>query len=63
MQIYQKEIINEKVHIWCFIFSVKSAYPDEKGYVDKRQKELQDIWDALKVITNEHFWGLGLDIL
>ncbi|XP_071162084.1 spectrin beta chain-like isoform X8 [Mytilus edulis] len=28
--------------------SVRSAYPDEKGYVDKRQKELQDIWDALK---------------
>lgn len=28
---------------------MRSAYPDEKGYVDKRQKELQDIWDALKV--------------
>jgi hypothetical protein len=32
-------------------YRVRSAYPDEKGYVDKRQKELQDIWDALKVNT------------
>ncbi|KAL8620004.1 hypothetical protein ACOMHN_015286 [Nucella lapillus] len=28
--------------------SVRSSYPDEKGYVDQRQKELHDLWKGLK---------------
>ena len=41
--------VGEKMNRMNFLAdSVRSAYPDEKGYVDKRQKELQDIWDALK---------------
>ena len=28
--------------------SVRSSYPDERGYVNKRQKEIQDMWDNMK---------------
>ncbi|XP_076441755.1 spectrin beta chain, non-erythrocytic 5-like [Babylonia areolata] len=28
--------------------SVRASYPDEKGYVDQRQKELHDLWKGLK---------------
>nr|XP_022333961.1 spectrin alpha chain, non-erythrocytic 1-like isoform X4 [Crassostrea virginica] len=28
--------------------SVRASYPDEKNYVDQRQKELQDLWDSLQ---------------
>ena len=31
------------------VFRVRSSYPDEKGYVDQRQKELHDLWKGLKV--------------
>ncbi|XP_048733527.1 spectrin alpha chain, non-erythrocytic 1-like isoform X2 [Ostrea edulis] len=28
--------------------SVRASYPDEKDYVDQRQKELQDLWNSLQ---------------
>ena len=28
--------------------SVRQSYPDEKGYVDKREKEIMDMWDDLQ---------------
>ena len=36
-----------------FFVRVRSAYPDEKNYVDQRQKELKDLWDALKVCSED----------
>ncbi|KAK7105089.1 spectrin beta chain, non-erythrocytic 5-like isoform X3 [Littorina saxatilis] len=33
--------------------SVRASYPDEKGYVDTRQKELHDMWKALKDRADE----------
>lgn len=29
---------------------VRASYPDEKNYVDQRQKELQDLWNSLQVL-------------
>lgn len=35
--------------ISVFTFSVRSSYPDEAGYVNHRQKDLQGEWADLKV--------------
>ena len=32
-----------------FLYRVKSSYPEESGYVDKRKKELDKLWKDLKV--------------
>lgn len=34
---------------FILIDRVRSSYPDEKNYVDQRQKELQDLWNSLQV--------------
>ncbi|KAJ8309236.1 hypothetical protein KUTeg_014110 [Tegillarca granosa] len=41
--------VEEKMNRMNFLAdSVRSAYPDEKKYVDTRQKDLQNQWDNLK---------------
>ena len=40
------------------VFRVRSSYPDEKGYVDQRQKELHDLWKGLKV--GQVVWRPGM---
>ena len=36
-------------YMFLFLYSVKSSYPEESGYVDKRKKELDKLWKDLKV--------------
>ncbi|KAK3092932.1 hypothetical protein FSP39_009051 [Pinctada imbricata] len=53
----QRELVpvEEKMNRMNFLADsrVRSAYPDEKNYVDQRQKELQDLWDSLKNKADE----------
>ena len=39
--------------MFIVFYSVKSSYPEESGYVDKRKKELDKLWKDLKV--GNHF--------
>ena len=47
------------VRVSCFA-RVKSSYPEEAGYVDKRKKELDKMWKDLKVHTTYHCEKTGL---
>lgn len=44
---YTKNIYD--LFFFILIDRVRSSYPDEKNYVDQRQKELQDLWNSLQV--------------
>ena len=36
---------------WLVVcFSVRQSYPDEAGYVNQKEKDIMDMWDALKVL-------------
>ena len=52
------DLISSNLHYACYVFvdfvvcfSVRQSYPDEAGYVNQKEKDIMDMWDALKVLT------------